>query len=221
MCGSVRERRRLLAAGPRLDLRDGVDERRELVDGDAALDRDALEPALLQPADQRAERVRLRDRHVVDDDFVADQADDDRRLERVQQLDRGRRAPSRLRAMIGWPVRVELRRSQRRGEAAQQFVGELLRAARVTTRLPLRAAPARAPTCARAADRTPRDPLAAASSSAASACGVPIRASAAAAAARSAAVRRGAHHSPRYSASFSGATPSGSRSAPSDSIARR
>ena len=62
---------------------------------------------------------------------------------------------------------------------------------------------------------------AAAASRAVNASGVPMRASALAEAERSAAVRRGAHHSPFLSASASGTMPSGSRIAPSDSMARR
>ena len=47
---------------------------------------------------------------------------------------------------------------------------------------------------------------------------MPIRAREAAAAPRSVDVRRGAHHSPRYSASFSGVMPAGSFSVPRTSI---
>ena len=91
---------------------------------DAAIDGDALDAALLQPPDERPERVGLRHRHVVDDDLVADEADDDRRLEAVQQLDR-RRQRLQVPADDRMALRVELRRAERRGEAAQQFVGEL------------------------------------------------------------------------------------------------
>ena len=73
----------------------------------------------------------------------------------------------------------------------------------------------------RTAERTPRDPEAIASSRTSRASDVPIRASEAAAAPRNVDVRRGAHHSPRYSASFNGEMPAGSFSAPRTSIERR
>src|SRR5262249_32085275 len=127
-------------------------------------------------------------------------ADDDGGLEAVEQLQRARQ---RLEVAADDRVAggVELRRSERRGQAAEQLVGEL-KAGGGGHALPSRAAASRVSRrravarCARAAERTPRDPWATASSSTPRASGVPMRASAAAAAFRSADVRRGAHHSP-------------------------
>ncbi len=131
MCGIAGNDSAAVAVGDVacVDRRDRVDEGRDLLDGDAAVDGDALDAALLQPADERAERVGLGHRHVVDDDLVADQADDDRRLQAVQQLQR-RRQRLEVAGDDRMALRVELRRAQRRREAAQQLVGELQRAAR-------------------------------------------------------------------------------------------
>src|SRR5439155_19186446 len=131
--------------------------------------------------------------------LVADDADDDGGLERVEQLDRrGQRLEvARDDRMTG---RVELRRPQRRGEAPQELVAELLARRGAHGSISAARGADRDRTVdadARATARTPRGPERAASSSAARASGVPTRASAPAAAVRSAAVRRGAHHSPR------------------------
>ena len=83
--------------------REGLDERDELVHRHAAIDGDALDSRRLQPPDQRPHGVRLRHRHVVDDDFVGHQADDDRRLELCRSCS-AVASDSRLRAMIGWPL---------------------------------------------------------------------------------------------------------------------
>ena len=104
---------------------------------------------------------------------------------------------SRLRAMIGWPFEYSC---PERSAAARRRSSSSASCARgaVTSAFPARgAASARRSSARRTAVRTPRGPLAAASSSTACASGVPIRASAAAAAERRTVLRRGAHHSPR------------------------
>src|SRR5207237_10461749 len=95
-------------------------------------------------------------------------------------------------------LRVELCRSERRGEAAQQLVRQLeSRCGHASSRLGADRRARALPRCWRAALRTPRwRAVAAASSRAVTAPGVPMRARAAAAAPRRLAVRNGAHHSP-------------------------
>src|SRR5881409_2057271 len=72
----------------RVDRGDRADEGRDLAGRDAPVDGDPVDAALLQAPHERAERVRPGHRHVVDDHFLADQADDDRGLQAVEQLER-------------------------------------------------------------------------------------------------------------------------------------
>ena len=67
---------------------DRLDEAGELLRADAAIEGDAIDAALLQPPGQRPDCIGFGDRHVIDNHLVADQTDDDRGCEPVQQLDR-------------------------------------------------------------------------------------------------------------------------------------
>ena len=176
--------------------RDAGDQALDLVDLDAALDGDALDPRLLQPAHQLAEGFgRARNRVVAHDQVVADDADRDRR--QVGERDRqrfGQCADAARHQRV--PGGVELRRAQRGGETPDDFLGEC-------GAIGAGHRPPSPPSASRAALRTPRLAARVASSSAARVSGEPMRLSAAAAALRRSAVRRGAHHSPRSSAARS------------------
>ena len=70
-------------------MRDRERQRLQLLRRDAAVERDALDAEALQPPDHFAHRLGgARQRHVADDDFLADDADRDRRLVVEQLRDR-------------------------------------------------------------------------------------------------------------------------------------
>ncbi len=111
-------------AVPPFDGRDCLDEARHLVCGHAAVEGDPLDAALLQPPGERPHRLAFCNRHVVDDDLIADEADDDRWRESVQQLNgRGQRLEVPTDDRMAF--RIQLRRAQRRSEPAQELVREL------------------------------------------------------------------------------------------------
>ena len=182
---------------PRFERRHRVEEGADFLARDAPVDGNALDAALLQPVDQRSDGIRLGHRHVVDDDFVADDADDHRRIEAVQQLDGGGKRLDVARD-DRMARRIELPGSERRREAAEQLVGELQprcgheRASPLARPASARSSSAGARRCEHRATRSMRLRRVPACASA-----VPIRASASAAADRRAVLRRGAHHSPR------------------------
>ena len=145
MCGSRGQRRRLVA---RVGSRHGLDEPDDLVALHAAVDDDALDAGLLQPPHQLAHRRRRRaDRHVADDEVVADDADRDRghglRVRAGERFgERGDVACDER--MIR---RVELRAAERGREATQRARRRVGRVRSRSRRLSLSARSA-VPTCA-------------------------------------------------------------------------
>ena len=91
---------------------------------DAAVDRHALDADATQPVHQRNQRTAGRHRQVVHDHFVAHHADDNRGRHIAQRFD-GSLQTLEVAGDERMSLRVQLARTQRRGEAAEQFFREL------------------------------------------------------------------------------------------------
>ena len=191
-------RRRL--SRPAFRMRDRQRQRLHFVRRDAAIEGDALDAERLQAADHFAHRLGgARQRHVADDDFVADDADRDRSAGRSAAACNASLRLSNARCTSGcdgaYSCAARSAAASRRtkssasAEARDLIHYSLLSAAAA-------AAPVRAPAVGDLAHRA-RPPKLAASSRARSALGVPMLRSARAAVARMRAVRPRAHHSPR------------------------
>ena len=94
----------------------------ELVERDVALDRDALDAHRAEPANQLAHRrAGLGHRQIADDQLVAEDADDDRRVVRVERAERFGE-PLEVARDDRMAGRVQLDAAQRRAEAPEQIV---------------------------------------------------------------------------------------------------
>src|SRR4029079_19499440 len=170
-----------------------------------AVDDDALDPGGLEASQQIRHRVAgLRHGHISDDELLADDAEDHRALLAEHQTDDFEER-DRVPGDEGMRRRVELGAAEGRSKAPEQLVGQLDAAVVVdhACSFSLERCGTRARAC-RAAARTPRVPLTEASCSALTASGARVATSASAASERMADVRKGAHHSPSYSAAFKG-----------------
>ena len=187
----LRQRRRDVAGGVRAS--DGLHQLTELRQLDAAVDDDALDAGVLQPAHQLAHGFGgAGHRGIADYQLVADDSDGERLHPGMRER---QRVGERLDVAEDERVsrRVELGAAKRRGQPPDNLLGNLGAMDRVHERSLTRRAAISA--LGRAILRTLRLPVLTASASTATVSGDPMRSSAVAAASRSAAVLNGASQS--------------------------
>ena len=96
----------------------------EFVPRDTPGDGDPLNASELHTPDQVVDQIATADRHVTDHDLGSDDPHRDRRLRGLDELDTGDERFD-IPGNDGMAGRAQLRRSQRRGKAPEEFVREM------------------------------------------------------------------------------------------------